>query len=100
MTAGKSRWRGLETASHIHNQNHRENACILLLTFLIQSWARAQRMVPPTVGYIFLTVTVIKTVSNRHATGQPDLDSPSVRLPSQVILGYIKLTIKVGPPKV
>ena len=54
----------------------------------------AYKMEPPTFMLDLLTSLVISTTPKDMPTGQPDLDSSSLRGPSRVILHCVKLTIK------
>lgn len=68
---------------------------LIVFPNLIQLRSQSQEMVLPTIGECSY-LKVIKTIPHRHAQGQPDLDSLSLGLYSQVIIDYVKLEIKTS----
>lgn len=104
LTGMKSRCRGLETATHITStlEGKEESTHAFMLfnsdsSIPTQFRTQSQGMVLPT--YMLECPISINTIGQSPtdmATDRPDLDNPSLRFFSQVILSCAKLTMKTN----
>lgn len=103
IIARKLRWHELKAANYICLQQQREvNVCMVLALSLYFPLSYSSRFEPRRCCCPWWTVSSYiinksKTTAIPYiTTGQPDLDNPSLRLYSQVILCYLKVKIKTN----
>lgn len=63
----------------------------------MQSMMQDQRMMPSTFRLgLHISTKAVRAIPTKMPIGQPGLEYPSLRLSSQVIVGFIELAIKTN----